>query len=149
MPPPTKWPEALCFRVVRPSRFVYVDISRTVRRFYIKRGMRVYPGGPILWVAQCLAYYETWMCNLVWGYIPGGRYFGWIFKVTGSKVKGHRLFCVNLPQCTMRHEHVTCCEGRVCQDKYSLVFWGQRSKVKGHKFVNMLTGFHSNMQIKC
>ena len=50
---------------VRPSRFVFVDISRTARWFYIKLGMRVYPGGIIL----CLD-----------------------FRVTGSKVKGHRLF---------------------------------------------------------
>ena len=57
---------------VRPSRFVCVDISRTVRRFYIKLGIRVYPGGTILCVD---------------------------FEVTGSKVKGHMLFCVNLVQC--------------------------------------------------
>ena len=35
---------------VRLSSFVCVDISRIVRRFYIKLGMRVYPGGTILWV---------------------------------------------------------------------------------------------------
>ena len=29
----------------RPSRFVFVDISRTVGWFYIKLGMRVFPGG--------------------------------------------------------------------------------------------------------
>ena len=51
---------------VRPSRFVFVDISRTARWFYIKLGTRVYPGGIIL----CFD-----------------------FKVTGSKVKGHSLFC--------------------------------------------------------
>ena len=51
---------------VRPSRFVFVYISRTVRRFDIKLGMRVYHGGLILCVD---------------------------FRVTGSKVKGHRLFC--------------------------------------------------------
>ena len=62
---------------VRPSRFVYVDISRTVRRFYIKLGMRVYPGGTILCVD---------------------------FKVTVSKVKGHRLFCVNLVQLLAYYE---------------------------------------------
>ena len=46
---------------VRPSRFIFVDISRTVRWFYIKLGVRVYPGGIIL----CLD-----------------------FRVTGSKVTG-------------------------------------------------------------
>merc|ERR1712002_1219105 len=49
----------------RPSRFVFVDISGTARWFYIRLSMRVYPGGIIL----CLD-----------------------FRVTGSKVKGHRLF---------------------------------------------------------
>ena len=62
---------------VRPSRFFCVDISGTVRRFYIILGMRVYPGGTTLWVD---------------------------FKVTGSKVKGHRLFCVNLVQCLAYYE---------------------------------------------
>ena len=77
MPPPMKWPETLCFRVVRPSRFVCDDISRTVRRLCIKLGMSVYPGGTILCVD---------------------------FKVTGSKVKGHMLFCVNLVQCLAYYE---------------------------------------------
>ena len=62
---------------VRPSRFVCVDISRTVMRFYIKLGMRVYPRGTTLWVD---------------------------FKVTGSKVKGHRLFRVNLVQLLAYYE---------------------------------------------
>ena len=48
---------------IRPSHFVFVDISRTVRWFDIKLGMRVYPGGIILWLD---------------------------FGVMGSKVKGHR-----------------------------------------------------------
>ena len=111
MPPPTKCPEALCFRVVclyiRPVLFLWIslepwgsftsnlvwgyilvgiilwsdfrvmgqrsqiiffcffDISRTVRWIHIKLGMRVYPGRMILYLH---------------------------FKVTGSKVKGHRPF---------------------------------------------------------
>ena len=45
--------------------FVLIDISRTAWWFYFKLGMRVYPEGTILCV---------------------------YFRVTGSKVKGHRLF---------------------------------------------------------
>ena len=58
-----------------------------MRWFYIKLGMRVCPGGTILFVD---------------------------FKVTGSKVKGHMLFCVNLVQCLAYYgtECVTWCEGR-------------------------------------
>ena len=70
---------------VRPSRFVCVDISRTVRRFYIKLGMRVYPGGTILWVD---------------------------FKVTGSKVTGYFVLIWSSVWHTMRHECVTWCGGR-------------------------------------
>ena len=65
----------------RPSCCVCVDISRTVWWFYMKLGMRVYPGGTILCVD---------------------------FKVTGSKVKGHRLFCVNLVQCLAYYETWMC-----------------------------------------
>ena len=91
---------------VRPSRFVFVDISRTVRWFYIKLGMRVYPGGIIL----CLD-----------------------FRVTGSKVKGHSLFCekkvlVQYFTYYETYEHVTCCEGRIwqeSQDKFVLILLGQ------------------------
>ena len=42
---------------VRPPCFVFVDISRTMRCFYIKLGMRVYPGGIIL----CLDFTVTWL----------------------------------------------------------------------------------------
>ena len=85
--------------------FCFVDISRTMRWFYIKLGMRVYPGGIIL----CLD-----------------------FRVTGSKVKGHSLFCEKKIWYsilhTMRHEHVNCCEGRIwqeSQDRFVLILLGQ------------------------
>ena len=98
---------------VRPSRFVFVNISRTVRWFYIKLGMRVYPGGTILCVdfrvtgskvkgqrSQIIFLFcrylknrevdlhQTWYEGISWGMI-----LCLDFKVTGSKVRGHSLFC--------------------------------------------------------
>ena len=51
-----------------------------------------------------------------------------------SKVTGYFVLIWSSVWHTMRHECVTWCGGRAWQDKYSLVFWGQRSKV-----TNLLT----------
>ena len=77
MPPPTKWLEAFCFRVVRTS--VQFCLCR-----YLKNREAVL--------------HETWYED------PGGTILCVDFKVTGSKVKGHRLFCVNLVQCLAYYE---------------------------------------------
>ena len=45
--------------------FVFVNISRTVRWFYIKLGMRVYPGGIIL----CLDFRVTGSCCKNMGFL--------------------------------------------------------------------------------
>ena len=97
---------------VRPSRFVFVDISRTAKWFYMKLGMRVYPGGIILFVdfrvmgSKVKGHRLFFFCfvdisrTVRWIHIklgmrvyPGGMIICLDFKVTGSKVKGHSLFC--------------------------------------------------------
>ena len=113
MPPPTKWPEALCFWVVRPS--VRPSARPSVRpsvRTYVRPSVR--PSVPF-----CLCRYlknreavlhQTWYEGISWG----DDTLGGFLRSQGqrSKVTGYFVLIWSSVWHTMRHECVTWCGGR-------------------------------------
>ena len=92
----------LCLRL-RSGRRHYVFGSSV--RPYVRMSVRLYvrtsvPFCLCRYLKNCEAVlHQTWYEGISWGTILCVD-----FEVTGSKVKGHRLFCVNLVQCLAYYE---------------------------------------------